>query len=248
MYIHDLNSKCEKTILLIHPMLTNAKELKKTLVDRMKLDDVRIIIPDLSGHGKSRGVTYESSSKEASMLHRYFKAKGIGEIKFAFGASLGSNIIFELLKYKDIQIDSVIMEGASAFENSYIKSFFYAKTLIGIKNLGKLSENTSKKILSLSFNKKIAAIMADELQSMSKESIENMVKDYASVDLPYLRRRIQENLNFYYGTKDSNIKHAEKRLKSLYPKANFFEWPYFKHCEKIYREPRSYAEILKSYL
>ena len=75
MYIHDLNSKCEKTILLIHPMLTNAKELKKTLVDRMKLDDVRIIIPDLSGHGKSRGVTYESSSKEASMLHRYFKAR-----------------------------------------------------------------------------------------------------------------------------------------------------------------------------
>lgn len=229
-------------------MLTNAGELKKTLVDRMNLDDVRIIIPDLSGHGKSRGQTFLSSAKEASLLHKYFHAKGIEEIKFAFGAALGSNIIFELLKYHDIKIDSVILEGASAFENSYFKSFFYSKALIGLKNLGKLSLNSSKKFLGLFYDKKIASVMADELGGMSNETIDNLIRDYVNVDLPYLRRRMQENINFYYGTKDFNIKYAEKRLKSLYPKAKFYEWPYFKHCEKIYREPRSYAEILRSYL
>lgn len=248
MYIHDFNRNYKRTILLIHPMLINAKSLKKSLVDRMETQDIRILIPDLSGHGKSKIDTYISSANEASIIHKYLIANGINKIRFAFGASLGSNIIFELLRYDDIQIDSVILEGANASENSIIKSFIYSKLLICIKNTAKVSENIAIKLLSLKYDRELSSIIIDELMEMSKESIKNMIIDYYCVNLPYLRRKIQKNLNFYYGTRDRNIKFSEKRLKSLYPKANFFRWPYFKHCEKLYKEPRSYAAILGSFL
>lgn len=75
MYIHDFNSNCEKTIILIHPMFTNSKLLKKSLVDRMEIQNIRIIIPDLSGHGDSKTVTYISSSREAFLLHKYLVEK-----------------------------------------------------------------------------------------------------------------------------------------------------------------------------
>ncbi|MDD7305739.1 MAG: alpha/beta hydrolase [Peptoniphilaceae bacterium] len=187
MYIHDLNSNSEKTILLIHSMLTNAYELKRILVDRMKLSDVRVIIPDLTGHGKAKGETYISSSREAFILHKYFLAKGISEIKFAFGVSLGSNVIFELLKYQDIKIDSVIMEGASVRKSSFFKQFVFSKYLNGLKSLVSLSENFASKVLSILIEKKISTVMVNELVNMSKESIDNMIKDYSRVDLPYLR-------------------------------------------------------------
>lgn len=173
--------------------------------------------------------------------------KGINNIKLAFGASLGCNIIFELLKYSDIQIDSVILEGASASENSFIRSILYSKLFISLKIIAKISENVAIKLLSLRYNIKLSSIIIEELGGLSKESINNMVRDYYNVNLPYLRRRVQESLNFYYGTRDRNIKFCEKRIKRIYPKANFFNWPYFKHCEKLYSEPRSYAAILESF-
>lgn len=75
MYIHDFNRNCKTTILLIHPMFTNSKLLKNSLVDRMEIQNIRIIVPDLSGHGESKPVTYISSSREAFMLHKYFVEK-----------------------------------------------------------------------------------------------------------------------------------------------------------------------------
>lgn len=248
MYIHDFNRENDITILLIHPIFSNAEEMKKNLVDKMALDGVRIVIPDLSGHGQSRGDTYISSASEARLLYNYLSANGIYDIKFAMGVSLGSNVLFELLKYKDIKIQSVIFEGASARENLFVTSFLQSKYLFTIKSIGKISSKTAQNILSRHYNKKDAKILAQELEEMSKQSIENMLRDYYHVDLPYFRRMEQERLNFYYGSKDANIKFVEKRLKKIYPKANYFEWPYFKHCEKIYKEPRSYAEILRSYL
>lgn len=172
----------------------------------------------------------------------------MNKINFVFGVSLGCSIVFELLKYNDIQIDSVILEGASTCESSFTKSFLYSNLIIYLKKLTKISKDMVKKLLSLKYNRKMSSIILEEMKGLSKESIKNMVRDYYCTEHPYLRRKVQKNLNFYYGSRDRNIKLAEKRLKKIYPKANFYKWPYFKHCEKLYREPRSYAAILKSFL
>lgn len=248
MYINDFNSNCKKTIILLHPLLVNSKEFKEQFIDLMKLEDVRLIMPDISGHGMSKHNTFISSKEEAFIIHKYLVANGISEIKLAFGTSLGSKIIFDLLKYDDIEIDSVMMEGVSAYKNSFVKKFIYTKSLIYIKKLSKMSKSLGEKLMSLLRDKQLSEIMVKELVTMPNKSIVNIVKDLNRVELPYLRRNIQQRLNFYYGGKDSNKKYGEKRLKVLYPKAHFYEWPYFKHSEKMFKEPRSYAEIIKSFI
>ena len=123
MNILDLNSNQKDTILLIHPMLSSAQGMKSLIADQMG-QEFRYIIPDLSAHGQSVSLIYESALKESQMIYDYLKDHHIKDLCLAFGASLGGVVLLQLLNYKDIRFGKLVFEGVSLWTNAPLLDVF----------------------------------------------------------------------------------------------------------------------------
>ena len=239
----DLNSENKRTVLFIHPMLSSAEGMKVQLADNLG-SDLRYIIPDLSAHGKSIDKTYHTSKEEAEEIYKYLKSHGIKELELAYGASLGGVILLQLLRYKDLKIKKVIFEGCSLWQNSWIQEFLIKKVFI--KKHRKAVENRElavKKLTKLYGEK--ASVMADTFIAMNKESILNIIHDCAFVELPVLTEAEQRKCLFTYGSKEFDLKSANKFLPKNYPHANLKLWDGYGHCTKITRDNAAYCDFIR---
>ena len=245
MKMNVINQNNDSIILLIHPMLSSAVGMKKIIVDNLK-GNYNYLIPDLSGHGIAKDDNYNSASEEAKEIYNYLKSNNIQTISLAFGASLGGVVLFELLKYKDIEIRKVFIEGGSFYTNSNLLEWIYKKSfLLKHKKAIKNRELSIKKMTEL-YGKLAGEQMADTFINMSKASIINISHDCNHVNLPSLSEDEQKNFIFSYGSKDLNLKRAKKAIKRFYPNSKLIIWDKLSHCEKITKESSEFCNLLES--
>lgn len=246
MKMHDFNVNKEKVILLIHPMLSSANAIKMFITHQLG-NEYHYLIPDLSGHGEDSKRTYKSAKIEAEAIHSYLKENKISNLQFGFGASLGGVVLFELLKYNDINFKHVFFEGTSFYEHASLLNFILAKVFLKKHRKAILSSELSVKKMESLYGKETALDMAMHFIDMTEESIKNIVHDCAYVNLLELSEEIQYKCTFAYGKKDSDLKKAKKIIPIKYPKANFKVWDGYGHCEKMTSESKEYAKMLQSY-
>lgn len=136
MKMHDFNIEKESVILLIHPMLSSAKRMAMCTMHPMS-NEYRYLVPDLSGHGEDALHTYKNAGIEAEAIHNYLKENQITNLHFAFGASLGGVVLFELLKFADINFRRIFFEGVSFYEHAYILNFVLSNIFFNKVQKGK---------------------------------------------------------------------------------------------------------------
>lgn len=246
MKMHDFNIEREHVILLIHPMLSSANRMALCTMPHMG-NEYRYLIPDLSGHGEDALHTYKSAGIEAKAIHNYLKENQITSLHFAFGASLGGVVLFELLKFTDINFSRIFFEGVSFYEHAFILNFVLSNMLLAKHRKAKSNLALSAKKMESLYGEENAEDMAKCFIAMSRESIINIVHDCAFVNLPELTEEIQQKCTFAYGERDGDLKKARKAQPVKYPKAELTIWPGCGHCEKMTDESKKYAKMLQSY-
>ena len=244
MNILDLNSNQKETILLIHPMLSSAQGMKSLIADQMG-QEFRYIIPDLSSHGQSASLIYESTLKESQMIYDYLKEHQIKDLRLGFGASLGGVVLLQLLNHKDIRFGKLVFEGVSLWTNAPLLDVF-TRYLLLIKHRKALRNRdiAVHKMVGLYGEK--GKMMADSFIAMDEESIKHISHDCAFVDLPNLTPEEQKSCVFFYGSKEFDLIAAKKVLPQKYPQAKFHIWQGYGHCRKITENPRAYSMILRN--
>ncbi len=247
MIINDYNNQCSKVIILIHPMLSSSNAMK-VFISNYLGSEYRYIIPDLSNHGAAVDHTYNSAEKEAEEIYNYIKTKNISKIHFAFGASLGGVVLFELIKYSDIEYNNIFFEGVSFNENSFLlnkleKIIFLYKYKKAVAD----PELAVKKISSI-YGEEAGKHMAENFINMNKESIISIINDCTYVKLPELSESMQEKCIFSFGDKDSDLKKAGKTIPKKYPKSYLKIWKGYNHCEKMTKATEEYITFLKQYI
>ena len=242
MNIIDINREGTKIIVIIHPMLSSATGMKEELVDCIG-GDYRYIIPDLAGHGETKG-EYNSVEEEAKKIIEYLLQNGITKVLFGYGASLGGVVLLKIFENEAISFGKCVFEGCSLWENSYIlefvlKNIFVWKHRKALKNR-KLAEEKISKLYGV----RAGRVMADTFIQMSENSIKNIIHDCSNVDIPKLSKEEQEKCIFCYGEKEFDLRGARKVIPKKLPYVKVKMWKGYDHCEKVTKDNGKYCEFL----
>lgn len=247
MKMNSINEDKSKTILLIHPMLSSSEAMKLFIADYLG-DDYHYLIPDLANHATALDQTYKSAKIEAKEIYNYLKEHNITDIQLGFGASLGGVVLFELLKYEDINFKHMFFEGTSFNEHATLVNYITKKIFLSKHKKAVANPSLSVQKMSKIYGETSGEVMAKAFISMNEESIKNIVYDCAFVDLPELSKEKQELCVFAFGEKDSDLKPAKKVQPIKYPHSTLKIWKGYDHCTRMTQDTEEYSKILKQYL
>ena len=243
MKINDFNINNEKVMIFLHPMLASSEAMIKHITNRIG-NGYRYIIPDLSAHGEESKKTYISSMDEAETLYNYLKKENIKKIEFAYGASLGGVVLFDLLKHNDIDFKHLFFEGPSFYEHARIRGCFLKLIMLRIRNVAIFNKEKAIRKMSAIYGTEVATAMVDQFALMDAESVKNIVKDCSFVNLPNMSKELQEKCVFSYGEKDDDLKQAKKVIPVKYPNAKLKIDERYGHCERISNDSEKYVDEL----
>ncbi len=244
MKMHVLNKGKEKKILCLHPIFSNASIMETIFVDLIH-KDAEILIPDFNGHGTLIDKDYQSVKEEARMLSNYLVMHQVNTIDFAYGASLGALVLFELLKNKDLSFHHLYFEGAPVFSDAKAIRLLLTKSLVKKQKKAKKNKASLVKEFSKIYGEAIADEMIDTLISSREESLHHLAYDFTHVDLPNLDDEIQKKCIFAYGDQDPNLKEAKKVVSKKYPYAELKLWKGYQHCQRMTKDTKAYCKELE---
>lgn len=240
----DINKENERVILLIYPMSFTEMGVRDLFINNMS-GDYRYIVPELSGHGKSKEI-FKSAQREADKIQSYLLDNKVEKIDLAFGASLGGIVLLNLLKNKSLQIKKCIFEGSSLCQSGKLTEFLFRKVALNTYKRALKDREFAIKELTKEYGEELSQLIVDCFINMSQESIKNIASDCAFVKLPNLSKEVQERCIFCYGSKEYFLKDARKIIKRKFPYATLKVWEGFNHCNKIIKDNLEYCKFLES--
>lgn len=240
----DLHKENKKVILLIHPMLLTAEGMKTLMVPHMP-GTYRYVIPELSGHGKSKEI-FRSAEKEAEAIGRYLSEHQIDTIELAFGVSLGGVVLLNLLNETCIQIKKCVFEGCSLMERAPLQEIFFKKLFLGKRRKAIKDRSSAVREMSGMYGDQLGEWMTDCLIGMDENSVINIVRSCAAVRIPSLSKEEQKKCVFCYGSKDFDLHAARKTISKKLPYAALNIWKGWGHCNKITDSGPEYCKFLES--
>ena len=234
-------------VLIIHPMLSSASDMKDALCDHMG-SGLRFLVPDLSAHGDEAGVSYVSAAAEAASIHEWLASHGVRRLSLGFGASLGGVILFELLRFPHFSCDRLFFEGVSFYSGgpvARVGGSILSRVMVAKHRKAIRDPEAGVRKLARLYGKETAHAMASSFAAMSEESVRAIVRGCSHVRLPPLSPTTQRHCTFAYGEKDSDLRLARRVIPRLYPEAELRIWPVSGHCERMSRDSVAYGAMLR---
>ena len=248
MHVYGPGGQESPTVLLIHPMLSSASNMKATLCDRMG-PGLRFLVPDLSAHGDEAGAPYLSAASEAAAIHEWLASRGLSRLSLGFGASLGGVVLFELLRFPDLSFDQLFIEGVSFYSGgpvARVGGSVLSRVMVVKHRKAVRDPKAGARKLARLYGEETARSMVASFAAMSEESIRAIVHDCSHVSLPPLSPTTQRRCTFAYGEKDSDLRLARRTAPRLYPGAELVVWPGSGHCEHMSRDSVAYGAMLRN--
>ena len=172
------------------------------------------------------------------------KKENIKKIEFAYGASLGGVVLFDLLKYNDIDFKHLFFEGPSFYDHARIRGCLLKLIMLRIRNVAIFNKEKAIRKMSAIYGPEAAIAMVDQFALMDAESVKNIVNDCSFVNLPNMSKELQEKCVFSYGEKDDDLKQAKKVIPVKYPNAKLKIDKGYGHCERISKDSDKYVKEL----
>ncbi len=244
MVIHEYGDNSLPKIVLLHPMLADARCMLR-LTESME-GAYCAIIPDLSGQGEDSG-EYGNAKQEADTLSAYLKKKGYTQLALLIGASLGGLVGMYLLAQGDISCQTVVFEGVPLYENAWLTG--------KVMKFGFLKKHRKAVRMPLTEVKKSMSVrygvfgdaMAENFVKMSEKSLVNVVKDCSDFPFPPLPEGVQRRIFVEVGSKDINCKQNPTILKH-YPSIHIQVREGYGHCMYLSEHYAEYGKLLERYM
>ena len=128
MHIHTHGSKGDPVIIILHPMGITGEKMYEVVGTKFR-GEYYFITPDMGGHGSEKR-KFRSARAEAAALHNYLQQKGLTQIRLLYGASLGCAVSLHLLRYEDLDIEHVYLDGAPVARLSAVMRKIFAPVLV----------------------------------------------------------------------------------------------------------------------
>ena len=159
MHIHTHGIKGDPVIILLHPMGITGDKMYEVVGCKFG-GTYYFITPDMGSHGSEKRV-FRSAKAEAAALHNYLQQNGLTRIRLLYGASLGCAVSLHLLKYGDLNIEHVYLDGAPVARLGFVMRKIFAPVLVWQQDM--IIKNREKGISDFvkRYGRDIAEHMAD---------------------------------------------------------------------------------------
>lgn len=242
MHIHTHGSKGDPVIIILHPMGITGEKMYEIVGSKFR-GEYYFITPDMGGHGSEKR-EFRSARAEAAALHNYLQQKGLTQIRLLYGASLGCAVSLHLLRYEDLNIEHVYLDGAPVARLSVVMRRIFAPVLVWQQDM--IIRNREKGISDFvkRYGRDIAEHMADSFLKFDKETIYHIGRDCVVGNTPYLSRELQQRISFDWGEKELYTKTSMPLVKKIWPDAEVIVRPGMEHCEAMAQVP-DYVEKIE---
>ncbi|NLO97238.1 MAG: alpha/beta hydrolase [Peptococcaceae bacterium] len=177
MYVEESGSKQSKCIVFIHGGGLSGWMWNKQVGD---LKDFHCLVPDLPGHGKSKGIKPFSIKDSARQISELIKDKANGSRAYVVGHSLGAQILVQLLASSPDVVDRAVVVSA------------LVRPIQGMVNLVK---PTVKLTIPLTRFKWFARLQARAL-NIPEEYFDEYFVDSRTISTEAMEQILVENANF----------------------------------------------------
>lgn len=244
MVIHEYGDSSLPKIVLLHPMLADARCMRR-LTESME-GAYCAIIPDLSGQGEDAG-EYGNAREEADTLSDHLREKGYTELELLMGASLGGLVGMYLLAQGNISCRTAVFEGVPLYENAWmICKFMKFGFLKKHRKAIRMPLDEVKKSMSARYGV-FGDAMAENFVKMSEKSLVNVVKDCCDFPFPPLSEAVQRRIFIEVGSKDMNCKQNATILKH-YPSIHIQVREGYRHCMYLSEHYAEYGTLMERYM
>ena len=242
MHIHTHGSKGDPVIIILHPMGITGEKMYEIVGSKFR-GEYYFITPDMGGHGSEKR-EFRSARAEAAALHNYLQQKGLTQIRLLYGASLGCAVSLHLLRYEDLDIEHVYLDGAPVARLGAVMRGIFAPVLVWQQDM--IIRNREKGISDFvkRYGRDIAEHMADSFLKYDKESIYHIGRDCVVGNISNLSRELQKRICFDWGEKELYTKTSMPLVKKIWPDAEVIVRPGMEHCEAMAQVP-DYVEKIE---
>ena len=242
MHIHTHGSKGDPVIIILHPMGITGEKMYEIVGSKFR-GEYYFLTPDMGGHGSEKR-KFRSAKAEAAALHNYLQQKGLTQIRLLYGASLGCAVSLHLLRYEDLDIEHVYLDGAPVARLGAVMRGIFAPVLVWQQDM--IIRNREKGISDFvkRYGRDIAEHMADSFLKYDKESIYHIGRDCVVGNISNLSRELQKRICFDWGEKELYTKTSMPLVKKIWPDAEVIVRPGMEHCEAMAQVP-DYVEKIE---
>lgn len=249
MLFHTFGDKNDKSIILIHGLLTPWQIWEKQI--SVLKEKYYIIVPALDGHIEEHASEYISVENEAEQIEKYIGEELNGTVHALCGLSMGGAIANRLFERNKVTVNNLVLDGAPLIKISSISN---KAMTIAYKNIihksksrdGKTLRNFTRDFLP----EKFLAAYLKFADTMSDSSIENMVDSVCTSVLNPRKNAENTKILFMHGTKGNEIysKRTASIMKQFYPNISVKCFKGYKHAELAIYKPDEWLKEVETFL
>lgn len=244
MKMNEYGVENKKNILLIHGAGTSDRMWKIQIESLSNL--YHIFAPTLNGHAIGECQDYVSPEREAEGILEWFTNKNITKIDLICGASLGADIVAEIIIQNPCFADYAFIES--------LKSYQYGKIMTKIFcTLGKKLLRRAASVSGLmegSYEKEyVSDDMKYVLSNMTTISMHNVLLSASNYEVPIGNAEILTKTLIVYGSKEKKLCQANTiRLSNQIKNCQCMVLEGYNHGELSIGYPLKHIEMITNLL
>ncbi len=245
MFVRQFGSEDAPVILALHPMDITGKNLYQTLAPYLK-GDYCIIAPDQGGHGQSGH--YVSFQDEVSTLKAGLAEKGYDHFCLLYGASMGVDVAYELLKDSSLRFDRIWLDGAGFISDGPEYKGAAAGLTKGFVSLCKKFPGLLKRNFSKTYGPEFGSIMGENFMHFSGEDVIHIFETFSQMKLEPLPSDILANLHLEWGEKDNMYERSRPALDKYFADVPIVRRKGYGHCAYMAWHTQDYVREMESFI
>lgn len=242
MLFETKGKKENPVVLFFHAMGVTGSSSER-VAEYLK-DDYFCVYPTSSVYCENQ--RYVSKADEIRQIEKFLADNGVKEIALVVASSIGADLGVAFLSQTKIPVSHAFFDGGQfarigKFTRRILTPFLYFAIRSVYKkngeNLGKIMWCDDKEIRPY-FIAAGKALKYGNLRRQLSDSLENK-------PFPPLSEEMQKRTFFEFGSIEDHFKYRDSVMNS-YPQANYPVFEGFNHMQYQIRDPRGFAEMLRS--
>lgn len=232
MRFHTFGSSENKIMILIHGVLT-PWQIWQEQIDYFS-EKCFVIVPALDGHIEEEASEFKSVSDEADKIARYVMENYGKDVDTVCGLSMGGVIAYKIFEGGRLNIKNLVIDGGPLVPVPKLSVWFMEKSYLSIIHKCKVRDRKTLESFKKDFlPEKYLDSFLKFADTMSDETIKNMVNSIFGTTLKKIPDREHINILYLHGTKANEVisGKAAKKMKELYPQTEIKCFEGFLHAE-----------------
>ncbi len=245
MYVKEYGTSGAPVILALHPMGITGENLYQALAPYLQ-GDYCVVAPDQGGHGQSG--YYVSFEDEVQTLKAGLAEKRMDHFCLLYGASMGVDAAYELLKDPTLHFDKIWLDGAGFLSDGPKYRGIAAALTKAFVALCKKFPGILGRNFSNNYGPVFGPVMRDNFMHFTGEDVIHIFETFSRMSLVPLSPDVLRNLHLEWGGNDNMFDRSRPALQKYFADVPVVRRPGYGHCSYMAYHTEDYVRELETFI